>query len=724
MTDERDTKNNSLNDEISAILKQISRETPTKHAGLHEDWLNGTNSPFRVLFDQITQPALVFLLPPGNSGGPCIEANPAAFKQLGYSRDELTGLYLNDIIDIKGKGLLAPGRNSQSLVREASVHVRTGDTLHVKAILSRLHISETQEYLLCVLESQDLQEQGAFEKDLCEKAFDYLGQAVAITDSRGVLIKVNSAFTELTGYRSQDAAGHNLKVRSPETNRPDFYRHMWKSAAESGSWQGAVLFRHVSEGERVFWLQVRAIKNGDRDAHYFLAALMEMESAGVSKEKLVHLAHHDPLTGLPNRMLFHDRLKLTLAQAKRHQRNLALLFLDIDNFKTINDSLSHAVGDQFLQGVASRLLACMRDEDTVSRLGGDEFVILLPNVAHADGAIQVAKRIMSSLSKPIICGEHELVRNASIGITLFPNDGNDPETLIKNADMAMYRAKEQGRHTYQLYNPAMHTKVSQRLTMEHSLRKAYRRQEFIVHYQPKVNLQTGAIIGMEALIRWMRPGVGMVSPAEFIPLAEETGLIVPIGEWVLQEACRVTRQLHDMGRDDFCVSVNLSGRQFLWQHDLIEMLNTALDESGLPPSALELEITESVVMHNVQGAISTMNKLHAMGLSLSLDDFGTGYSSMQYLKQFPLDVVKVDQSFVRGIPSQPEDIAIVKSIISMAHTLKLKVVAEGVEHQAQAEFLAANGCDQSQGYLYSKPLPFKELLAFLDMNSPDSDSPK
>ena len=714
MSDDQDNSQDMLNDEISAILQQISRKSPLEKQGFHDDWLTGLDSPFRVLFDQIIQPSLVFALPSVKAAGPCLEANAAAFKQLGYSRDELTGQSLHEILDLESDGILDSLRTRQAVTREVMVSTRAGLTMGAKAVFSHIHISDAQEYLLCTLDSHELQAHSMQENDICDQAFDYLSQATAITDSRGVLLRVNPAFTELTGYRSQSAVGSVLKVRSPEDDRPDFARHIWKSSAETGSWQGAVLYRHMSEGERVFWLNVRAIKTGEKETNLFLTTLLEMEREGLNKEKLVHLAHHDSLTGLPNRMLFIDRLKLSLAQAKRHKKNLALLYLDVDNFKTINDSLSHAVGDLFLQGVASRLVACMRDEDTISRLGGDEFIIILPGVESVDGAILVAKRIMDALSKPIICDDHELVRNASIGITLFPSDGDNPETLIKNADMAMYRAKEQGRHTYQLYNPAMQTKVIQRLSLEHNLRKAHRQKEFVVHYQPKINMQTGHVSGMEALVRWLRPGVGMVNPAKFIPLAEETGLIVPIGEWVLQEACRVTRELHDQGRDDFCVSVNLSGRQFLWQHDLVEMLESVLDQSGLAPNALELEITESVVMHNVEGAIATMNKLHAMGVSLSLDDFGTGYSSMQYLKHFPLDVLKVDQSFVRGIPGHPEDIAIVKSIISMAHTLNLKVVAEGVEHQAQADFLAENGCDQSQGYLYSKPLPIDDLVDFLN----------
>ena len=714
MSDEPENSQDQLNEEISAILRQISRETPLKNHGDVDDWLTGLDSPFRILFDQINQPAMVFALPKGKLDGPCLEANLAAFRQLGYSRDELTGLTLQDILASGSEPPLGPAPNGQASVNRVQVSTQSGQVMPAKAILTKIQTADMQDYLLCVLESQPLMAEADRHGDLGAQAFDYLHQAAAIADAHGVLLKINPAFTELTGQRFQDAVGRSLKVRSPENKSPDFFKTVCKTASETGSWQGAVLYHHLGEGDRVFVLRVTAIKNGGQEASLFLATLAVMEGEGINKERLVHLAQHDSLTGLPNRMLFHDRLKQALAQAKRSQKTLALLFLDIDNFKTINDSLSHAIGDQFLQGVASRLLVCMRDGDTVSRLGGDEFVIILPDVEDVDGAILVAKRIMTALSKPVICDEHELVRNASIGITLFPSDGKDPETLIKNADMAMFRAKEQGKHTYQLYNPAMQTRVSQRLNMEHNLRKAYRSQEFVVHYQPKVNLLTGQVVGMEALVRWMRPGVGIVSPAKFIPLAEETGLIVPIGEWVLREACRATRHLHDLGREEFKVSVNLSGRQFLWQPDLEDMLQNVLDDSGLLPHALELEITESVVMHNVEGAISTMNKLHTMGVSLSLDDFGTGYSSMQYLKQFPLDVLKVDQSFVRGIPGQPEDIAIVKSIISMAHTLKLKVVAEGVEHQSQADFLAANGCDQSQGYLYSKPLPFDDLLAFLD----------
>jgi diguanylate cyclase (GGDEF)-like protein/PAS domain S-box-containing protein len=714
VADDNSLKNQGLDKEISAILKQISRDNPLNLSFDSANIQNQANTPFRILFDIINQAALLFMLGDDHTPGPCLEANSACFLHFGFSRQELIGENLNDIIQLKDEAKLLALQEHQVENHHVVLKRRSNKQINATAYFTKLELGKGSNYLLCVLDAHSVKSASG-DSELCNNAFDHMTQALAITDSRGVMIKVNRAFSEITGFESNSAIGRTLKVRAPEKAQQDQQEQIWKSAMESGSWQGPVLYHHRSEGERVVWLDLTVIRNGSDQPH-FLASMLEMGDRGVSKETLVHQAHHDPLTGLPNRVLFNDRLKQALAQAKRRKCGLALLFMDIDNFKTINESLNHAVGDAYLQKVASRLVSCMRDQDTVSRLGGDEFVIILPDMGETDNVIQVANRIISAMNKPVICEGHELVMSVSIGITIFPNDGTDPETLVKNADMAMYRAKEQGKRTYQLYNPAMHAKVRQRLVMESNLRKAFERNEFVVHYQPKMCITTGKVVGMEALIRWMRPKIGMVSPAKFIPLAEETGLIVPIGEWVLREAAKFNKSLNEQGYDDFVVSVNLSSRQFLWQHDLVEMLVSVLEDSGLEPEKLDLELTESVVMHNVEGAIATMNKLHAMGVSLSLDDFGTGYSSMQYLKQFPIDYLKIDQSFVRGIPDLQEDTAIVKSIISMAHTLKLQVVAEGVEYVSQHEFLAANGCDMSQGYLYSKPVSLDEFQEFVQSN--------
>jgi len=436
----------------------------------------------------------------------------------------------------------------------------------------------------------------------------------------------------------------------------------------------------------------------------------------LAEDQLRFIATHDPLTELPNRAMFNERLRHALHQGVRYNRGLAVMFIDIDRFKVVNDSLGHGAGDRLLQTCAKRLTECLRESDIVARLGGDEFVVMIENFTGPRDAIAVAQKILQDLAKPFFVDGQEFLMSASIGISTFPDDGADVETLVKNADIAMYRAKDQGRNNYQFYSAQMNKHTFERLAMESSLRRAVERSEFLLHYQPKLDLRTGAIAGVEALIRWKHPDWGMVSPAQFIPLAEETGLIVQIGEWVLKTACEQSRQWRDQGIPGVRVAVNLSARQFA-QKTLLQDVAKIIAQSGLTPESLELEITESMVMHNAEHARETLEKLKAMGVSLSIDDFGTGYSSLAYLKRFPIDCIKVDRSFIKDIPTDADDMAITKGVIALGHSLRLKVVAEGVETAEQRDFLQANDCDEFQGFLFSKPLPAEEVTALLKNHS-------
>ncbi len=436
----------------------------------------------------------------------------------------------------------------------------------------------------------------------------------------------------------------------------------------------------------------------------------------LAEDQLRFIATHDPLTELPNRAMFNERLRHALHQGVRYNRGLAVMFIDIDRFKVVNDSLGHGAGDRLLQTCAKRLTECLRESDIVARLGGDEFVVMIENFTGPRDAIAVAQKILQDLAKPFFVDGQEFLMSASIGISTFPDDGADVETLVKNADIAMYRAKDQGRNNYQFYSAQMNKHTFERLAMESSLRRAVERNEFLLHYQPKLDLRTGAIAGVEALIRWKHPDWGMVSPAQFIPLAEETGLIVQIGEWVLKTACEQSRQWRDQGIPGVRVAVNLSARQFA-QKSLLQDVARIIAESGLTPESLELEITESMVMHNAEHARETLEKLKAMGVSLSIDDFGTGYSSLAYLKRFPIDCIKVDRSFIKDIPVDVDDMAITKGVIALGHSLRLKVVAEGVETVEQRDFLQANDCDEFQGFLFSKPLAAEEVTALLKNHS-------
>ena len=427
-----------------------------------------------------------------------------------------------------------------------------------------------------------------------------------------------------------------------------------------------------------------------------------------AEKQIKHLAYHDTLTGLPNRVLFHDRLQQALSQAVREGYTMGLMFLDLDRFKIINDTLGHDVGDELLKAVSQRLVNCIRQGDTVVRLGGDEFTIILPNISKAGDAAFVAQKILDTLAEPFLLSQQELHITSSIGISLYPNDGKNTQTLIKNADIAMYRAKDLGKNNYQFYTADMNSRALESITMENALRHALERDELLLHYQPQVDIRSGRIVGMEALLRWSHPEFGLVSPAKFIPIAEETNLIIPIGEWVLRTACAQGKRWRDQGLPVWRMAVNLSARQFR-QRDLLRQVGGILRETGFDPHHLELEITESLLMQGAGQTIEILEEFDAMGIHLSLDDFGTGYSSLSYLKRFPIDTVKIDRSFVRDIHTDPNDAALASAIIAMAHSLRLSVIAEGVETEEQLAFLRERECNEYQGYYFSKPLPAGEI---------------
>jgi diguanylate cyclase (GGDEF)-like protein len=427
---------------------------------------------------------------------------------------------------------------------------------------------------------------------------------------------------------------------------------------------------------------------------------------------MTHSAQHDFLTGLPNRMLLNDRVSQAIILAKRRQKKLSVLFLDLDGFKHINDSLGHSVGDALLQSVAQRLVQCVRGSDTVSRQGGDEFVVLLAEVEHSEDAAITARRILKEVAVVHSTGSHDLHITTSIGVSVYPDDGQDVETLIKSADTAMYQAKENGRQGYQFFRPAMNVRAVERQATEENLRRALERQEFAVHYQPKISVKTGEITGAEALLRWMHPVQGPILPAQFIPVAEDCGLIVPINTWVLREACKQARAWVDGGLSLGTVAVNVSALEFRDERFSDKVLGI-LKETGLDPRFLELELTESVLIKRVESAVFVLTQLRDSGIQIAVDDFGTGYSSLSYLKKFPVDALKIDQSFVRHVTTYPQDTSIVTAIIGMGQSLNLRVTAEGVETPEELEFLRVQQCDEAQGYLFSRPVAPKQFTSLL-----------
>ncbi|MBF0133482.1 MAG: EAL domain-containing protein [Magnetococcales bacterium] len=556
---------------------------------------------------------------------------------------------------------------------------------------------------------------------IATKVLENAIEGVIITDDKGIIQSVNPAFTRITGHEAVEVTGNPLKSLLGRHQEPEFNEQVWQSLLERGMWRGEILDRKKNGEAYPQWETITVIRDRAGNVTNFISIFHDLTEIRASQRELHFKTYHDTLTGLPNRDLFADRLAQAVVNAHRNEGKVLVIFLGLDHFKKINNSLGHQLGDQLLRNVASRLRTFIREGDTLSRLAGDSFGFIMREIHNAKDAVLVARKINNALAEPFAIEEHELFLTASTGITLFPEDGTDAASLIKNADMALNRAKLTGRDTCTFYKASMGEQANRRLKMEKDLRQGLDREEFILFYQPKVSLATGHVVGMEALVRWHQPDMGMVSPGEFIPIAEETGLILPLGEWILKTACRQNRIWRESGFDRLRMAVNLSVRQFR-QRDLFERVRRILENSGLPPQLLELEITESMVMDNVESVIVTMTRLRSLGLLIAVDDFGTGYSSLSYLKRFPLHTLKIDQSFVRDLTFDSDDAAIVNAIIAMAQSLKLNVVAEGVETEDQLSFLRLHGCDEMQGYYFSKPLPAEEFTKLLESGRRLDDS--
>ncbi|MDX8390840.1 MAG: EAL domain-containing protein [Mariprofundaceae bacterium] len=550
---------------------------------------------------------------------------------------------------------------------------------------------------------------------LSSQIFNHSSEGIIITDTNSIIQAVNPTFNEITGYSADEAIGNTPKIISSGLHGKAFYNEMWLTIKHKGVWEGEI--RNKRKNGEIYpeWLKIVAIKDEAGEPVNYIASFSDISSHSTANQRLYYLAHYDSLTKLPNRSLFHERLKTELANSHRRDTIFAVLFMDLDHFKNINDTLGHDVGDELLKEVAGRLLQCTRDNDLISRQGGDEFTGILVDLTHPEDAAVVAEKMIQTLSQPINIGSHELFITSSIGISIYPNDGETLETLIKHADSAMYQAKECGRNNYQFFTKGLHQASKRRFELETHLRKALENDEFEVYYQPQVDARHSCIVGMESLLRWHSPELGEVSPFEFIPVAEETGLIVPIGTWVLRTACAQCKKWTDSGYPPLLIAVNLSSRQFR-EPNFINMLIEVVCETKLSPLQLELELTESIIMKDDEETNHRLQEISECGFQLSIDDFGTGYSSMSYLKRFPLDKLKIDKSFVDHVTTDSDDEAIVTAMINLAHSLKLNVIAEGVETKEQLEWLAQHDCDNIQGYYFSKPLPVEEFETFMNNN--------
>ncbi len=568
------------------------------------------------------------------------------------------------------------------------------------------------------IERKIMEEALFVEKERAQVTLNCIGDAVICTDVSGSITFLNLVAGKMTGWSCQEAAGRPIAevFRILDgTSRKTTPNPMEMAVGQNRTLHlpsNCILTRR--DGFEIpIADSVSPIHDREGQTTGAVIVFRDASAAQAMALQMTHLAHHDFLTGLPNRALLNDRVNQAIFLAWRHMKKVAVLFLDLDGFKHINDSLGHPIGDKLLQSIAKRLVGCVRGSDTVSRQGGDEFVVLLSEVEEPEDAAIAARRMLQAVAEAHSIGQHDLHVSTSIGMSFYPDDGLDAETLIQKADTAMYQAKENGRQSYQFFKTAMNVRAVERQSIEESLRRALERQEFVLHYQPKVNLRTGEITGAEALIRWIHPIRGVVSPAQFIPIAEDCGLILPIGNWVLREACKQARAWVEAGLPLATMAVNISAMEFR-DENFLEGVFAILKDTGLDPRSLELELTESVLMKRAEFAASVLQTLRARGVQLAVDDFGTGYSSLSYLRKFPIDALKIDQSFLRQITSAPDETTIVTAVINMGRSLKLRVVAEGVETQEELAFLQAHQCDEAQGYYFSRPVPPQQFAKLLE----------
>jgi diguanylate cyclase (GGDEF)-like protein/PAS domain S-box-containing protein len=648
--------------------------------------------------------------------GRLIDINKTYETVFGWRRDEAVGhttRELNIWANPQDRDMLINLLTQQGVVHniELLFNARSGDKRYLLGSAEILSING-ENCMLAVFYDITDRKRAEAEREKLARAIEQTTDVVMIANRDGIIEYVNPAFETTTGFSANEALGGKPSLLKSGVQDPEFYKRLWQTILSGQSFNDVFVNRKKDGTLYYEEKTITPLTSTSGEITHFVATGRDISERMQSQVQLQHMAHHDALTNLPNRALFLDRLKQALARARWHKRLVAVLFIDIDRFKNINDTLGHEIGDTLLQELSSRLLTCLRDGDTAARFGGDEFVVLLNDIAAATDVSAIAQNILDLLRPPFRSGDTALHVTASIGISLFPADGEDAGRLLRHADIAMYRAKDRGRNNYQFYSAEMSAHAFERLTLENSLHHALERDEFLLHYQPQVNLQTGAVIGVEALLRWQHPDFGLVSPVEFIPLLEETGMILPVGRWVLQEACRQLAEWRKRGWTDLMMAVNLSSLQ-LTDVTLLSTVESALTRYGLPPHLLELELTESAILQHGDSARETLEALRQLGARLALDDFGTGYSSLSHVQNFDFDTLKIDRSFVMDIPGDAVDTAIAEAIIALGKSLKLNLIAEGVETEIQRDFLRGLGCHVMQGYLFSRPRPASEIPAYL-----------
>jgi diguanylate cyclase (GGDEF)-like protein/PAS domain S-box-containing protein len=671
-----------------------------------------------LILDSVAEAMLVV-----DAQGRVVRANRGAHETFGYPAGSMPGLGVEALVperfrtghaELMARFMELPEPRPMGQGKELSGLRRDGGEFPCEMGLAPMCTGERRFVVVSVV---DISARKRAEEDSHIAAIAFESQAgMMVTDPHGVIVRVNRAFTRLTGYSAEEAAGRTPSLLSSGRHTPEFYAEMWATINARGHWQGRIWNRRKDGHVFAEWLSITAVNSPDGDVTHYVSTFSDITESAEAEAQIHRLAHYDVLTGLPNRLLLQDRMGQALASASRSGLHGAILFLDLDNFKTVNDTRGHDTGDRLLVEVTRRLRLAVRESDTVARLGGDEFVVILEELGDTTGeaaalATQIGQKLCASISQPCHVDGHELHCTASIGIGLF-TARDTVEELLKHADLAMYHAKSAGRNTLRFFDPAMQARLDERSALEAELRKAIQHGQLQLYYQAQIDA-SNRVLGAETLLRWLHPQRGPIAPGDFIPLAEESGLILPIGRWVLETACaQLAAWSVDERARELVLAVNVSARQF-HQPDFVEQVTEALRLSGADPRRLKLELTESMVLDNVEDTIEKMQRLKALGISFSMDDFGTGYSSLSYLTRLPLDQIKIDRSFVLNLPSDTNDGIIARTIITMGRSLALEVIAEGVETTGQREFLERHGCHAYQGYLYGKPLPVADFVTLL-----------
>ena len=720
------TSFNEMTSRLQETLVQLEREIHERK--IQQEIVEKSERYNRMLFEE-TPLGLALC----KMDGTLVDINPAYAKIIGRTIEETLPLSYWDITPEK----YLPSEKEQLAQLETTGRYGPFEKEYahkngklIPVVLTGLLIQqEGENYIWSVVEDISIRKKAQQRLRLLSKAMESSLEGIVITDAKERIAEVNDAYCTITGYSRDEILGKTPRHMQSGYHTPEFYQEMWDAISTTGKWQGEIWDRRKDGEVFAKWLSVSSLKDQDKQITHYVGVFSDITRIKRTEEELRQLAHYDPLTGLANRSLFTTLLGKKIQSSTRDTKAFGVVFLDLDRFKQVNDTLGHQAGDELLITIAERLEQCVRKSDMVSRLGGDEFTILLTEYKGEFNPEIICQRVLESVAKPLVIEEHTVFVSASLGIALYPKDGCTVEDLTKNADTAMYQAKEKGKNRYQFYDETMNARALERLELENKLRQGIKAGQLCLYYQPKLDILQGQISGCEALIRWHHPEMGLIPPVKFIPIAEETGLVREIGKFVTREACRQAKIWSETIPELLPVSVNLSASEFSDSALLLEIKNV-LEETGLDPSHLEFELTESTVMdYSDQENMATLNQIQALGIRLSIDDFGTGYSSLSYLKNMPFNAIKIDRSFVKDITTDANDEAIILAIISMAHNLNMEVIAEGVETLEQMGFLRFHGSEKIQGYLFSKPLPpveleariasdeAREILQFLDNNS-------